>query len=133
MFEPPARRSMSPESRDALLGAIAKARGWVDHLRLGRIASPADLADREHLGERHVRVLATLAFVSPRIVADIANGTASPGLTVTRLAQGLPHSWAEQEKQMQLRSGRANALADRRKSVGEGIRGREGWLIAEAS
>jgi hypothetical protein len=30
---------MRPESRDALLTAIAKARGWVDDIRFGRTAS----------------------------------------------------------------------------------------------
>jgi site-specific DNA recombinase len=97
VFEPASRRSMSPESRDALLGAIAKARGWIEELRLGDVASLADLADREHLGERQVRLLATLAFVSPRIVAEIAGGTVPAELTVTGLARRLPYSWAAQQ------------------------------------
>jgi hypothetical protein len=34
---PPAlKRAMKPESRDALLTAIVKARGWIDDIRLGR-------------------------------------------------------------------------------------------------
>jgi len=33
-----------PESRDALLTAIGKARGWIDDIRLGRIASFAGIA-----------------------------------------------------------------------------------------
>jgi hypothetical protein len=37
---------MRPESRDALLAAIAKARGWID-IRLGRIASFAEIAERQ--------------------------------------------------------------------------------------
>jgi hypothetical protein len=48
--------------------------------------------------ERHIRNLTSLAFVSPRLVEAIANGTASAGLTVTMLAHALPHSWAEQER-----------------------------------
>ena len=111
--EPAANPIMRPENRKALLGAIAKARGWVDDLRSGRAADPAEIAVREHRGERHVRLLAALAFVSPRIVAEIANGTASPDLTVTRLAQGLPHSWAEQEERMrcEVGSGRISTTA----------------------
>jgi hypothetical protein len=30
---------MRPENRDALLTAIAKARGWIDDIRFGRSAS----------------------------------------------------------------------------------------------
>jgi hypothetical protein len=44
-----------PESRDALLTAIAKARGWIDDIRLGRIASFAGIAEREAVGEQHIR------------------------------------------------------------------------------
>src|SRR5450830_1034020 len=63
---PSARPELKPESRDALLTAIAKARGWVDDIRLGRIASFAEIAKREDQGERQIRLLAPLAFVSPR-------------------------------------------------------------------
>ena len=41
---------MRPESRDALLAAIAKARGWIDDMRLGCIASFAEIAEREAEG-----------------------------------------------------------------------------------
>jgi hypothetical protein len=44
---PCAKPAMRPESRDALLTAIAKARGWIDNIRLGRIASFAGIAERE--------------------------------------------------------------------------------------
>ena len=45
--------AMRPESQDALLAAIAKARGWIDDIRLGRIGSFAEIAEREAQGERH--------------------------------------------------------------------------------
>ena len=38
---------MKTETREALLTAIAKARGWIDDIRLGRIASFAEIAERE--------------------------------------------------------------------------------------
>jgi len=53
---------------------------------------------REALGERHIRLLAPLAFVSPRLIAAVVDGTAPPDLTVTGLAKALPYSWAEQER-----------------------------------
>ena len=41
-----------------------------------------------------------LAFLSPRIVAAIVDGTAPTDLTVTGLARALPYSWAEQEQRI---------------------------------
>jgi site-specific DNA recombinase len=56
---------MKPESRDGLLTAIAKACKWIDDIRLGLFASFAEIAEREAVGERHIRLLAPLAFLSP--------------------------------------------------------------------
>jgi hypothetical protein len=53
---------MKAETREALL---TKAWGWIDDIRLGRIGSC------EAQGERHIRVLDPLAFLSPRIIAAI--------------------------------------------------------------
>src|SRR5437763_12137329 len=94
---------LKSETRDALLTAISKARGWIEDLRLGRVASFAALAERERQCERHVRFLAPLAFVSPRIVTAIADGTGLADLTVTALAKALPYSWTEQEQGVGMR------------------------------
>jgi site-specific DNA recombinase len=99
---PTTKPAMKPESRDALLTAIVTARGWINDIWLGRIASFAEVAKREAQGERHIRLLAPLAFVSPRIIAAIADGTAPAGLTVTGLAKALRYSWAEQEQSIGL-------------------------------
>jgi len=53
-------------------------------------------------GERHIRLLAPLASVSPRIIAAIVDGTPPADLTVTGLAKALPYSWAEQEQSIGL-------------------------------
>jgi DNA invertase Pin-like site-specific DNA recombinase len=95
---PSEKPAMKPESREALLTAIAKARRWIDDIQLGRIASFSEIAKREDQGERHIRLLAPLAFVSPRIIAAIVDGSAPADLTVTGLARALPYSWAEQEQ-----------------------------------
>jgi site-specific DNA recombinase len=99
VHEPATKSTMKPETRHALLAAIAKARGWIEDLRLGRVATLVEVAERESLGERHVRLLAPLAFVAPRIIAAIADATAPADLTVTGLAKALAYSWAEQERQ----------------------------------
>src|SRR5438270_5796605 len=86
--------------REALLIAIAKARQWMDDLAHGRAASFAAIARREGKAERHIRLLAPLAFLSPRIVAALLDGTAPADLTLTQLARALPYSWTEQERRV---------------------------------
>jgi site-specific DNA recombinase len=68
----------------------------------GRAASFAVIARREGKVERHIRLLVPLAFVSPRIVSALLEGTAPAGLTITALARALPWSWAEQERRLGL-------------------------------
>jgi site-specific DNA recombinase len=99
---PSAAPTLKPETRDALLMAIAKARSWIDDLAEHRIASFAEIARREGKVERHIRLLAPLAFVSPKIVSAIIDGTVPADLTVTGLAKALPHSWSEQERRIGL-------------------------------
>jgi site-specific DNA recombinase len=91
---------IKPGRREALLIAIAKAREWMDDLAHGR--SFAAIARREAKVERHIRLLAPLAFLSPRIVSKLLDGTAPAGLTITALARALPWSWAEQERRLGL-------------------------------
>jgi hypothetical protein len=43
-----------------------------------------------------------LAFLSPRIIAAIVDGTAPADLTVAGLAKALPYSWIEQEQRVGL-------------------------------
>jgi site-specific DNA recombinase len=93
---------MAPSRRDALLMAIAKARNWADELAHGRLGSFAVLAGREGKVERHIRLLVPLAFLSPRIVSGLLDGTAPAHFTITALARVLPWSWAEQERRLGL-------------------------------
>jgi site-specific DNA recombinase len=93
-------QEMKAASRDAILSAIAKARGWIEDMQQGRVSSLAKIAQYEGQVERHIRLLAPLAFVSPRVVAAIVNGTARCDLTVTGLAKSLSYSWADQEQQV---------------------------------
>jgi hypothetical protein len=104
LHEPGEQPVLKPVSRDALLTAITKARGWIDDIRLGHCASFAEIAKREAVGERHIRLLAPLAFLSPRIIAAIADGTAPADLTVTGLAKAFPCWRAEQQRKMGLHS-----------------------------
>ena len=98
VFSSPASKpAMSEANRDALLTAIAKARRWVNELVEGRVASFAEIAEREGKVERHIRFLAPLAFVSPRLVAAIADGSAQE-MKVTDLAKMAAEPlWSKQE------------------------------------
>ena len=89
---------MKPGGRETLLMAIAKARKWVKDVERGRTF--AGIAAGEGKAERHIRHLARLAFVSPRIIAAIIDGTAPAGTTATTLMARLSHSWAEQEQRI---------------------------------
>ena len=91
---------IKPGRREALLIAIAKARNWIDDLAHGRVASFAVIARREGKVERHIRLLAPLAFLSPRIVSALLDGTAPADLTVMALVRALPYSWTEQERRV---------------------------------
>jgi site-specific DNA recombinase len=91
---------MKPARRESLLMAIAKARSWLDEFNNGHLSSFAALARREGKAERHIRLLLPLAFLSPRIVSAVLDGTAPTDLTITALARALPWSWAEQERRL---------------------------------
>ena len=86
---------MKPGSRETLLIAIAKARKWIKDIERGQ--SFAEIARREGKAARYIHHLAPLAFVSPRIVTALIDGTAPAGLTVSGLAMTVPYGWAEQE------------------------------------
>jgi site-specific DNA recombinase len=93
---------ITPSRPDALLMAIARARRWADELAHGGVVSFAMLARRGGKVERHIRLLLPLAFLSPRIVSGLLDGTAPADLTITALARALPWSWAEQERRLGL-------------------------------
>jgi site-specific DNA recombinase len=95
LHTPASKTPMTAMERDVLLTAIAKARAWIEDLTEGRVTSFADIAKREGKVERHIRLLAPLAFVSPAIVSDIADGFAPP-LGVTKFAKQLAYAWSEQ-------------------------------------
>jgi site-specific DNA recombinase len=89
---------MDDAARISLLTAIARSRGWIEAILREPSIDFAAIAARENLAERHVRFLATLAYLSPRMVEALAAGRAPAGMAVRRLARHLPFGWAEQEK-----------------------------------
>ncbi|CAJ0849080.1 hypothetical protein AMST5_00073 [freshwater sediment metagenome] len=99
---PPAPTGLDEAGRTALLSAIAKTRKWIEEILQDPSRSFATIAEEENLAERHVRFLAPLAFLSPRIVESIVEGHAPADLTASGLVRGLPIGWVEQEKAVPL-------------------------------
>jgi DNA invertase Pin-like site-specific DNA recombinase len=93
---PSERSTLKTETRESLLIAIANARAWIDDIVDGHAESFGEIAKRKGRVERHIRLLAPLAFVSPRCVQAFIDRTARGELTVTGLARILPDSWAAQ-------------------------------------
>jgi hypothetical protein len=73
-----------------LLSAIGKARHWVKDLAAG--GSLPDIAKREGRGERQIRALVPLAFVSPATIKGLIDGSV-PVSTVTELSRRVPLMW----------------------------------------
>jgi hypothetical protein len=75
LHQPEAKPTLKPETRDAILLAVAKARSWIDDIASGRVQSFAEIAEREGKVERHIRLLTPLAFIPPRTLAAITDGS----------------------------------------------------------
>lgn len=84
-------------AREKLISAIGQASGWVEAVKSGGAESFKQIATHEGVGERHVRRLSVLAFLSPTILYQVENCTAPSDLTVSVLTEALPHCWAKQE------------------------------------
>ena len=95
---PSGAREMDEAMRSALLTAIARSREWVSKITKDPTTSFETIAAQQGMAERHVRFLAPLAYLSPRIIEAIAEGRAPADLTVTGLVRALPMVWAEQER-----------------------------------
>jgi site-specific DNA recombinase len=93
LHRPEAKPTLKQEARDAILLAIAKARSWIDDVASGCVRSFAEIAEREGKVERHIRLLTPLAFIPPRTLAAIIDGTGPHDATVTALAQAMPYRW----------------------------------------
>jgi DNA invertase Pin-like site-specific DNA recombinase len=95
--EPANNGHIDAVAREKLLSVITRATKWVDGVRSGEVASFDEIAAEEGVGDRHVRWLVPLAFLSPTILTAIIDGSAPAGLNVATLAKALPHSWSAQE------------------------------------
>lgn len=85
------------DTRATLLAAIARPKSWVKAVMDGSATSFAEIAKSEDLAEKYVRFLASLAFLSPRIIEAIVDGNIRARLTLDALTRGMPMAWSEQK------------------------------------
>ena len=93
-------RTISEQTREVMLRTIARAKACVEALASGSMQDLSAVAEREGLSERYLRAQLPLAYLSPKIVEAVANGTISADVTVTKVGSALPIGWAKQEGQL---------------------------------
>jgi len=98
---PPSRSVIRAEARARLVIAIAAARKWLDELARGDVRDLDEIAKREARSERSVRMILSLAFLSPEIVSATIRGTLPRGLGLSDMTD-LPMDWSEQRKKLGL-------------------------------
>lgn len=71
------------------MAAISRAKRWVDQLMAG--VEVSEIATQEGKSPRYIRLLTSLAFVSPRLMSEIINSDRP--YTATDLAGHVPLVW----------------------------------------
>ena len=83
------------EARARLLEGVAKGRAWLDDLVTGRVTAIEDIAAKEGVTERSIRMTLNLAFLNPVLVKAAVEGTLPRGTGLSRLTDP-PLDWQEQ-------------------------------------
>jgi DNA invertase Pin-like site-specific DNA recombinase len=96
---PPSRMVLRADARARILLAVATARAWLDQILRGDVTDFAEIAQREKRSERSVRMLLSLAFLAPDIVAAAIAGTLPRGLGLSDMTN-LPVDWVEQRRNL---------------------------------
>jgi hypothetical protein len=92
---PAALYPIRAEARARLLEGVAKGRSWLEDLVTGRITAIEDIAAKEGVTERSIRMTMNLAFLNPVLVKAAVDGTLPRGTGLSRLADP-PLDWQEQ-------------------------------------
>ena len=84
------------EPNHALIRAIVTAQAWVEEIKAGR--SVSDILHAQNIPEGRIWKRIRLAFLSPKILRAIVDGTTNLDLTIKMLTRhDLPLDWSEQE------------------------------------
>jgi hypothetical protein len=82
----------------ALLKALARAFRYQRLLDEGRYASVSEMAAAERIERGYLGTLLRLTLLAPEIVEGILSGCAAADLTLPRLMERFPSTWAEQRR-----------------------------------
>jgi len=94
---------MTPVKRDeTLVKAVARACAWFDDIRTGKIADLSEIAIREKLPRSYVQAHLPLAFLAPKIVQAILDGTQPANMSAKQVMYrtDLSVEWAKQTSQL---------------------------------
>jgi site-specific DNA recombinase len=84
------------EPNHAFIRAIVTAQAWVEEIKAGR--SVSDILHAQNIPEGRIWKRIRLAFLSPKILRAIVDGTTNRDLTIKMLTRhDLPINWSEQE------------------------------------
>jgi hypothetical protein len=84
------------EPNHALIRAIVTAQAWVEEIKAGR--SMSDIMQAHNIPEGMIWKRIRLAFLSPKILQAIVDGTSDRDLTIKMLTRhDLPLDWSEQQ------------------------------------
>ena len=84
------------EPNHALIRAIVTAQAWAEEIKAGR--SMSDIMQAHNIPEGMICKRIRLAFLSPKILQAIADGTSDRDLTIKMLTRhDLPLDWSEQQ------------------------------------
>ena len=89
---------MRADTRQLLLCGIAKARSWASELAEGRTETIEAIAAREEFSPRYIRQMLPLAFLGPDIITAILANAIPADVGISRLIDGLPYSWKQQQQ-----------------------------------
>lgn len=94
-------RPIRPETRLALVTAIAQGRRWLDEIVTANATDVDEIAAREKYSVRQVNMTISLAFLSPTLVAAAIDGRLPRGIGVARLRDA-PAVWSKQHAMLGL-------------------------------
>ena len=83
---------------NTMIKVIARGFRWQRLLYDGTYATIEDLAAAEKINPSYVSRILRLAYLSPRVVQAILDGSPPAWLTMKDLLRPLPSDWAEQER-----------------------------------
>ena len=91
------------EQNEQLIKAILRAYKWNKKLKESAAFSRRVVCEEENIGERYMDKILRLAYLSPKIIQSILNGTQPREITFQRLTEINTTDWSEQERLLNIK------------------------------